>query len=139
MTKSDPTGVSSSASRRAGIVTIGAVAFASSVIAVLVATLTIAMTRPSDHELQRAAAEELGLPMALFEVPGVQTLTDDVTDRVAGRVVDESKPSLSLGLAVGMLSGGLAAATATAVLAHRRPWQPVQRTEREGAHSGDGR
>jgi hypothetical protein len=80
------------------------------------ATLTIATSRPSDHELQRAAAQEIGVPTVLFRVPGVQALVDEVSDRVAGRVIVESKPSIGLGVVVGLLSGALAAvASATAL------------------------
>jgi uncharacterized protein (DUF2062 family) len=106
----------SSASRPIGIAAIAGAAFASAVVAVLMATLTIATSRPSDHELQRAAAQEIGVPTVLFRVPGVQALVDEVSDRVAGRVIVESKPSIGLGVVVGLLSGALAAvASATAL------------------------
>ena len=116
MTSLDRPDSGSSASRPIGIAAIAGAAFASAVVAVLMATLTIATSRPSDHELQRAAAQEIGGPTGLFRVPGVQALVDEVSDRVAGRVIVESKPSIGLGVVVGVLSGALAAvAWATAL------------------------
>ena len=116
MTSLDRPDSGSSASRPIGIAAIAGAAFASAVVAVLMATLTIATSRPSDHELQRAAAQEIGVPTVLFRVPGVQALVDEVSDRVAGRVIVESKPSIGLGVVVGLLSGALAAvASATAL------------------------
>ena len=116
MTSLDRPDSASSASRPIGIAAIAGAAFASAVVAVLMATLTIATSRPSDHELQRAAAQEIGVPTVLFRVPGVQALVDEVSDRVAGRVIVESKPSIGLGVVVGLLSGALAAvASATAL------------------------
>ena len=116
MTSLDRPDSGSSASRPIGIAAIAGAAFASAVVAVLMATLTIATSRPSDHELQRAAAQEIGGPTVLFRVPGVQALVDEVSDRVAGRVIVESKPSIGLGVVVGLLSGALAAvASATAL------------------------
>ena len=116
MTSLDRPDSGSSASRPIGIAAIAGAAFASAVVAVLMATLTIATSRPSDHELQRAAAQEIGVPTVLFRVPGVQAHVDEVSDRVAGRVIVESKPSIGLGVVVGLLSGALAAvASATAL------------------------
>lgn len=100
MTSLDRPDSGSSASRPIGIAAIAGAAFASAVVAVLMATLTIATSRPSDHELQRAAAQEIGVPTVLFRVPGVQALVDEVSDRVAGRVIVESKPSIGLGVVV---------------------------------------
>jgi hypothetical protein len=86
-----------------------AAAFISAVVAVSAALITISVTGPSDRELQRAAADELGIPGFLLDVPGAQALADDVTDRVTHRVIDESRPSIATGLTIGGLTGAASA------------------------------
>lgn len=91
------------------VIVVAAAAFISAVVAVSAAMITIAVTRPSDRELQQAAADELGLPEFLLDIPGAQTVTDDITDRVTHRVIDESRPSIATGLTVGGLTGAASA------------------------------
>lgn len=98
------------------VIAIAAAAFISAVVAVSAAVVTIDTTRPSDRELQRVAADELGLPGFLLDTPVAQAIADDITDRVAHRVIEESRPSVALGLTIGVLAGAATAATATAAL-----------------------
>jgi hypothetical protein len=88
---------------------VAAAAFISAVVAVSAALITISVTGPSDRELQRAAADELGLPGFVLDVPGAQALADDITNRVTDRVIDESRPSIAMGLTVGGLTGAASA------------------------------
>jgi hypothetical protein len=92
----------------------------SALVAVASAVITIGLARPSEHELQRAALEETGLPPGLLDLPAVQPLADDLTSRVANRIIDESQPSLALGAAVGTLAGATSALAATVVLIRSR-------------------
>jgi len=101
---------------RSLVIVVAATAFISAVVAVSAALITISVTRPSDRELQRAVADELGLPGFLLDVPGAQSLTDDITDRVTHRVLDESRPSIATGLTVGGLTGAASAAISAIAL-----------------------
>ena len=98
------------------VIVVAATAFISAVVAVSGALITISVTRPSDRELQRAAADEVGLPGFLLDVPGAQAVADDITDRVTHRVIDESRPSIAMGLTVGGLTGAAAAVTSAIAL-----------------------
>lgn len=98
-------------------VVIATAAFVSAVAATSAALVTVAMTRPSDRELQRAAADELGVPAFLLDVPGAQAVTDDLAARVSHRVMDEARSSIALGLTVGILTGAATAVTSAATLA----------------------
>ena len=82
--------------------------------------ITIELARPSEHELQRAAASEIGIPSHLLDAPGVQALADKVTSRVAHRVIQESQPSVAIAVAVGTLAGASAAVASAILLARRR-------------------
>ena len=99
------------------VVVIAACAFISAVVATSAALVTIDMTRPSDRELQRAAADELGVPAFLLDVPGARAVTDDLAGRVTRRVIDEARPSIALGLTIGILTGAAMAVTSAAILA----------------------
>jgi hypothetical protein len=92
----------------------------SALVAVASAVIAIGLARPSEHELQRAALEETGLPRGLLDLPAVQPLADNLTSRVAHRIIDESQPSLALGAAVGTLAGAASALASTVVLIRSR-------------------
>jgi hypothetical protein len=99
------------------VVVIATTAFVSAVVATSAALVAVDMTRPSDRELQRAAADELGVPAFLLDAPGAQAVTDDLAARVSHRVIDEARPSIALGLTVGILTGAATAVTSAATLA----------------------
>lgn len=105
------------------VVGIAVVAFLSAIAATTAALVTIELTRPSDRELQQAAADELGVPAVVLEVPGAQAVADDLTQRVAHRVIDEARPSVATGLTVGTLTGAATALIFAAALVRlsRRP------------------
>lgn len=102
--------------RARSVISIAVAVFLSTLVAVGSALIVIGLARPSQHELQRAAFDEFGLSPSLLDLPGVKAIADDVTDRVADRVLDESKPSLALGAIAGIVTGGMAALVSAAVL-----------------------
>jgi hypothetical protein len=102
------------------VISIAAASFVCAVVAIASAMITIELARPSEHELQRAAAAEIGIPSGLLDAPGVQALADELTSRVAHRVIQESQPSVAIAVAVGTLAGAIAAVASAIVLA--RHW-----------------
>ena len=103
------------------MVRIAVSACVSAIVAVSAALVAIQMTRPTDRELRRAAAEELGLPARLLDMPGAESLVDEVTGRVARRVIAESRPSLATGLIAGTLAGVVSAVACAAALTSIAP------------------
>jgi hypothetical protein len=103
------------------VVRIAVSACVSAIVAVSVALVAIQMTRPTDRELRRAAAEELGLPARLLDMPGAESLADVVPGRVARRVIAESRPSLASGLIAGTLAGVASAVACAAALTSITP------------------
>jgi hypothetical protein len=103
------------------VVRIAVSACVSAIVAVSVALVAIQMTRPTDRELRRAAAEELGLPARLLDMPGAESLADVVTGRVARRVIAESRPSLARGLIAGTRAGVASAVACAAALTSITP------------------
>jgi hypothetical protein len=99
------------------VLSIAAASFICALVAIASAMITIELTRPSEHELQRAAAAEIGIPSRLLDAPGVQALADELTSRVAHRVIQESQPSVATALAVATLAGATAAVVSAVVLA----------------------
>jgi hypothetical protein len=118
-----PSGRSPASSRanRSLVVRIAVSACVSAIVAVSAALVAIQMTRPTDRELRRAAAEELGLPARLLDMPGAESLVDEVTGRVARRVIAESRPSLATGLIAGTLAGVVSAVACAAALTSIAP------------------
>ena len=95
----------------------------------------LALTRPSDDHLQRAVLDEIGLPVDLETASVIGPALDTYTDRIESRVLEETRPSATLALGVGVISGvtGTVAAHAAAVRirpAHDHP----PRDDEEMAH-----
>ena len=65
--------------------------------------VVLVLTRPSQDELQRAALDEMGLPVELEGAPVFGPVLDTYTERVAGRVVAESRPSAAAALGAGVV------------------------------------
>lgn len=76
--------------------------------------LAITLTRPSTDELQRAALDEIGLPTELESAPMIGPALDAYTDRVEARVVEESRPSAMVALAIGVTVAVVATVAVTA-------------------------
>ena len=62
-----------------------------------------AATRPDDGDLQRAALDEVGLAPELESAPIIGPIIDEVTDRVAARVIDETRTSVVWSAAAGVV------------------------------------
>lgn len=95
----------------------------------------LALTRPSDDDLQRAVLEEVGLPADLEAAPVIGPALDTYTDRIEDRIVEETRPSATLALGVGVISGVAGTVAAHAVAERIRPArdQPP-RNDEEMAH-----
>ena len=79
------------------------------------------LSRPSQDELQRAALDEIGLPVELEAAPVLGPALDTYTERVAARVVAESRPSAAAALGAGVVvAGGCSVATAAVAGRGRR-------------------
>lgn len=65
----------------------------------------LALTRPSDDDLQRAVLDEVGLPADLEAAHVIGPALDTYTDRIERRVLEETRPSATLALGVGVISG----------------------------------
>ncbi len=65
--------------------------------------VVLVLTRPSQDELQREALDEIGLPVELEGAPVLGPVLDTYTERVAGRVVAESRPSAAAALGAGVV------------------------------------
>jgi len=81
----------------------------------------LALTRPSDDDLQRAVLDEIGLPAELEAAPVVGPALDTYTHRIERRVLDETRPSATLALSVGVIVGVTGTVTAHAAAARIRP------------------
>lgn len=78
--------------------------------------VVLVLTRPSQDELQRAALDEIGLPVELERAPVLGPALDTYTERVAARVVAESRPSAAAALGAGVV---VAAGCSVAAVAGR--------------------
>lgn len=81
----------------------------------------LALTRPSDDDLQRAVLEEVGLPADLEAAPVIGPALDTYTDRIEDRILDETRPSATLALGVGVISGVTGTVAAHAAAERIRP------------------
>lgn len=75
--------------------------------------VTFSLTRPTEGELQRAVLHEVGLPQEIESAPVIGPVLDAYTDRVSRRVVQESRGSTTLALAV-----SVTAAAAVSTIPH---------------------
>lgn len=116
--------------RLALVLAIVAVALASVVSALVV----VSLTRPSDAEVRRQVATDLGVPSGavdLTELPVVQRLVDRATEDARRSIVDQLDTSLALGAATGVATA-LALAVLIVVV-----WRPDLR--RSDGTAGDER
>ena len=96
--------------RRRGIVAVTVVNIAAGLAA---GWVVLVLSRPSQDELQRAALDEIGLPVELERAPVLGPALDTYTERVAARVVAESRPSAAAALGAGVVvAAGCFVATA---------------------------
>ena len=77
---------------------------ASSVASVLVAALVTWTTLPTEEEIQRRVASELGVPRAALEIPMVSRMLDNASARARQAVIDASRQSLVLGTVAGAVT-----------------------------------
>jgi hypothetical protein len=75
-----------------------------SAVAVIVALVVVDLTRPSDAELRRDVAMELGVPSEVLELPVVDQVLGDLSDRSRDTIAEELRTSLLLGGAAGGLT-----------------------------------
>lgn len=75
-----------------------------SALAVFVALVVVDVTRPSDAELRREVAIELGVPTEVLELPVVDQVLDDLSDRSRDTIAEELRTSLLMGGAAGGLT-----------------------------------
>ena len=96
--------------RRRGVVAVTVVNIAAGLAA---GWVVLVLSRPSQDELQRAALDEIGLPVELERAPVLGPALDTYTERVSARVVAESRPSAAAALGAGVLAAaGCSVATA---------------------------
>jgi hypothetical protein len=91
-------------------VVLGAAIVGVAVVAVVVALAVVAAARPSDAELRREVAADLGVPDAILELPLVERALDRVGTRAESSVVEQLDTSLALGGLAGVVSAALLAA-----------------------------
>lgn len=65
--------------------------------------LTLTLTRPRDDELQRAALDELGLPVGMESSPIIGPVLDDITEQITRRMINESRASATAASLVGII------------------------------------
>lgn len=95
----------------------------------------LAFTRPSDDDLQRAVLDEVGIPADLEAAPVIGPALDTYTDRIEGRVLEEARPSATLALGVGVISGVTGTVAARAATERTRPARDhPPRDDKEMAH-----
>ena len=82
--------------------------------------IVLSLTRPSQDQLQRAALDEIGLPMELERAPFLGPALDTYTERIAARVVAESKPSAAAALGAGVAVAIVSSLATSAVAARDR-------------------
>ena len=82
--------------------------------------IVLSLTRPSQDQLQRAALDEVGLPMELERAPFLGPAPDTYTERIAARVVAESKPSAAAALGAGVAVAIVSSLATSAVAARDR-------------------
>lgn len=82
--------------------------------------IVLSLTRPSQDQLQRAALDEVGLPMELERAPFLGPALDTYTERIAARVVAESKPSAAAALGAGVAVAIVSSLATSAVAARDR-------------------
>ena len=82
--------------------------------------IVLGLTRPSHDQLQRAALDEVGLPVELERAPFLGPALDTYTERVAARVVAESRPSVAAALGAGVAVAIVGSLATSAVAARDR-------------------
>jgi hypothetical protein len=80
------------------------------VVAVVVALVVVVATRPSDAELRREVAVDLGVPELLLDVPLVDGLVARAGAQAKDSVLDELDASLAMGAVAGIASAVVLAA-----------------------------
>ena len=80
------------------------------VVAVVVALVVVVATRPSDAELRREVAVDLGVPELLLDVPLVDGLVARAGAQAKDSVLDELDASLATGAVAGIASAVVLAA-----------------------------
>lgn len=95
----------------------------------------LAITGPSDDELQRAVLDEVGLAADLESAPVIGPTLDAYTERIEARILDETRPSATLALAVGVIVGVTGTVAACAAGQRSRSAQDHRsHDDREMAH-----
>jgi len=97
------------APRSSRFVLVGAAVTGVAVAAVAIALGVVATTRPSDAEIRRAVAVDLGVPEPLLDVPLVDPLVARAGEQARDSVAEELDSSLALGALAGVLSAVLGA------------------------------
>lgn len=95
---------------RSGRALLGAAIVGVAVVAVVIALVVVAATRPSDAELRREVARDLGVPEPLLDVPIIERLVDQAGTRAKRSVLDELDASLAMGASAGISSAVVLAA-----------------------------
>lgn len=96
--------------------------------------IVLALSRPSQDELQRAALDEAGLPVQLESAPVIGPALDTYTQRIEARIVAESRLSAIAALATGTVVAVGCAVLNQAVTVRRRPPR-----RRRGTRTAPGR
>lgn len=100
----------STSSRSSARVLLGAAIVGVAVVAVVVALAVVAATRPSDAELRREVAADLGVPEPLLDVPLVDGLVARAGAQAQDSVLEELDASLAMGAVAGIASAVVLAA-----------------------------
>lgn len=100
---------------------LGAAVVGVAVAAVAIALAVVAATRPSDADVRRAVAGDLGVPEPLLDLPLVDRLVARAAARAKDSVTEELDSSLALGAVAGVL-GAVLGAVGVVWLARRAPF-----------------
>ncbi|WP_436792810.1 hypothetical protein [Actinospongicola halichondriae] len=100
--------------------------------------LTLTLTRPSDDELQRAALDELGLPVGMESSPIIGPVLDDITEQITRRMINESRASATVAALLGIVVAVGVGSGMDLLESHRRARQPDNRAGSTSAELHDG-
>jgi hypothetical protein len=90
------------------------------VVAVVVALAVVAAARPSDAELRREIAADLGVPDVALDLPLVDRALDRVGTRAESSLVEQLDTSVVLGGLAGLVTAALLAAVVVRLMGGQR-------------------
>ena len=89
-------------------------------------------------ELQRAALDELGLPVGMESSPIIGPVLDDITEQITRRMINESRASATVAALLGIVVAVGVGSGMDLLESHRRARQPDNRAGSTSAELHDG-